>query len=734
MRSRLHFLTFTVIGILLLFTCTKPVHATVMTNKKIINIIYDNSGSMDGNNKWAYANYSLQTLVSLMNSEDELYITYMDKPESSQKVDLNHVEDAVKGVVSKVDDQGATPYESLDTALKSLKSIPADNKETQYWMVVLTDGAFYPDYGKAEKKVPQKVLQNKLYSLSRESMPNGSSLRVKYMGIGTDANTIKNQGENLTGTKAKNEKEITDTLGRIADQISGRLRVKPSDIQKIDDYTVEIRSDLPLYSISTLSQGSQAKVTSALAGKTSLNIDRNIVLKKPDSKHWTTTAPAPKGLKGNASVINNKDKTIPAGKYRIKFSEKIRPENLAVMYEPAIDLKIDAALSGAGKKVKNFSDLKKKDRIDVKVTPVNPDTGEEIPESTLPSSIRWGIDYEVDDKSIKHIDGRELRDISVEEGKNAIIAQMQIASLAPVIRAEEFTVKKPVVYGLTVNQPDKVEYRRTRLGPRGVKDPVTFSVTLDGVPATRKQISKKALEVEDVTITPHKDYKGLLKLLLKLSKKDASFALKQNGDGSFTLYPRRANLRAYLIQPGNYTVTVKLKGHDKVKAEGTVSIRAHLSDWIDLFILIIILLVLAYLIYLIFFKPKFSGEVIHFEAFRADEDMPGAGVRVVPMSASAHLHKITGITHPRRSMVRPGGMKNIPFFAADRTGGVYITKSTIESFDGFGVTAIDPEDSFDAVLASLSERGSVRVPEKRDLSSAPFYLYDETYLYQIKVR
>ena len=43
--------------------------------RKIVSVVYDDSGSMFGD-KWAYANYAMQTFCGMLNSEDQLYITY----------------------------------------------------------------------------------------------------------------------------------------------------------------------------------------------------------------------------------------------------------------------------------------------------------------------------------------------------------------------------------------------------------------------------------------------------------------------------------------------------------------------------------------------------------------------------------------------------------------------------------------------------------------------------------
>jgi hypothetical protein len=46
--------------------------------KKIISVVYDDSGSMwDANDSWAAANYAMQAFAALLNADDEMYITYM---------------------------------------------------------------------------------------------------------------------------------------------------------------------------------------------------------------------------------------------------------------------------------------------------------------------------------------------------------------------------------------------------------------------------------------------------------------------------------------------------------------------------------------------------------------------------------------------------------------------------------------------------------------------------------
>ena len=48
----------------------------LVQHRKIVSVVYDDSGSMDGD-KWAYANYAMQSFCGMLNSDDQLFITYM---------------------------------------------------------------------------------------------------------------------------------------------------------------------------------------------------------------------------------------------------------------------------------------------------------------------------------------------------------------------------------------------------------------------------------------------------------------------------------------------------------------------------------------------------------------------------------------------------------------------------------------------------------------------------------
>ena len=60
------------------------------TIKKVVSIVYDDSGSMKKKNEdWAYASYSLQNFMGLLNYQDELSVVKMSKPTQAISFDLS---------------------------------------------------------------------------------------------------------------------------------------------------------------------------------------------------------------------------------------------------------------------------------------------------------------------------------------------------------------------------------------------------------------------------------------------------------------------------------------------------------------------------------------------------------------------------------------------------------------------------------------------------------------------
>ena len=82
-----------VITLLTVSVMAVSVSAESLYIRKIVSVVYDDSTSMKAS-KWSNANYAMQSFCGMLNSEDQLYITYMsrsnkDDEQPPERVDLS---------------------------------------------------------------------------------------------------------------------------------------------------------------------------------------------------------------------------------------------------------------------------------------------------------------------------------------------------------------------------------------------------------------------------------------------------------------------------------------------------------------------------------------------------------------------------------------------------------------------------------------------------------------------
>ena len=110
------------LAVVMVFSITasvvKPASAESMYIRKIVSVVYDDSGSMGGD-KWAYANYAMQTFCGMLNSEDQLFVTYMSHSQAYSNYDPEEIDLSAGGIQDSVDDirghvdSGSTPFKAV---------------------------------------------------------------------------------------------------------------------------------------------------------------------------------------------------------------------------------------------------------------------------------------------------------------------------------------------------------------------------------------------------------------------------------------------------------------------------------------------------------------------------------------------------------------------------------------------------------------------------------------------
>ena len=395
---------------------------TGLAPKKIISIVYDDSGSMIGDATES-ANYAVQVFEALMGSGDELYITFMSDVEegkrTSQKIDLGNVDKAVSDFRTRQYNYHNTPLASVEVAMETLQKVHDNDPNTQYWLVILTDGDM-------DQTAPTKYqdLDSALLDIKGTPMSNGTPLHTYYFGIGDGAKTVTPDPGNQL--HAVSSPDIVPTLGDIANVISGRIKYGSNEVTFVDDHTVRVKSDLPLFSLSAFTQKSNAKVTGAECTdedgkKITLKVDRNVRVEG--------MPPNNQQLFGNVAVVNNGSKALPSGEYTITFSEAVDSSNTVLMFQPAISLEVEVKKGGTV--VTDFSTVTAGDDLEFRLVPIDMYTGKEIDPSRLPKGTTWEISW--DDGSGPHTSAGSSEKISgINPGDFTLGGSLSIPELIPI--------------------------------------------------------------------------------------------------------------------------------------------------------------------------------------------------------------------------------------------------------------------------------------------------------------
>lgn len=705
------FSLFLCLYILLNLLCDSVFAATgdeVRASKKIISVVYDDSGSMCGE-RWSYTDYAMQALIALLNEQDELYVTFMSDPYTAVSMDTSDLPSTIKRI-HDWSDCGGTPGEALDTARQKIGSINETDTTAQFWLVIMTDGGI---------SMPSS-LQDKLNSYKNNTMSNGTPLNVVYLGMGEAAQATEDKANHLHTFEADSDAEIISILQDIANLVSGRLNA--DQVSQIDSKTISVSSKLPLYSISILSQKSNAQVIGAKTSEEDLNIQRNLALDATDLK--------PNGfpvdtLYGNAAVINKQNskgelQVIPAGTYTITFSADVDINNMMVQVEPAIALK--AEISRTGVVIDDTSKLGNGDKVDIKIIPIVPGTDDVIPDSDLPKQISWNIEYEVDGTVIDSGSGTSLTGVTLTHGSNVVRGIINIPGYAPFVNEVYFNIAEITYhFGIRKQQPSGLSYKRSDMKHLNLSDSntVKFEITNDGKPLSKEEQKSigVSLQIDDISISPITDKN----LIYTAGNVDVKCKLVQNDDGSYSLIPScPAGVPILALEAGDYTVKVSVSMDDSIIETGEFTVVPSAEDAKDIPKIVIGLLIFLYIFYLLVLKKKFKGQTVHYDCWRVKDD--GTGYQV-GSTDSAPLGFFSGhfLLPTKACYVKFHGLKLV----ADSGGTVIVTGDSIaKAVVKYGASTDKPKKHLRTIESHLKptvKKDGQREASDQDLSSKPIY-------------
>ncbi|MEI6580036.1 MAG: hypothetical protein WCN92_11335, partial [Eubacteriales bacterium] len=375
--------------------------AESLYSQKVVSVVYDDSVSIhvNGSKNWSYANYAMQSFCGLLNKQDKLFITFLSDPDKPVNIDLSSDRQAAVDSIRTHSKAKGTPYSAIDNAYKVLNNVSGSNKNTQYWLVIITDGVFVK---KEKSKTSNEVLINKndlnskLKGIADKRMPNGSKIRITYLAIGQevispDPVIVKNISvypETGDGAIVSEEK-IVGVMSNIADKVSGRTRLAVNNITYLDEKTVKINSVIPLVNIAVLLQNSSATLLNAkIANGSSLSMEQSSSIRYPEVAGRTTDT----GLNGTVLLIGNSGTNIGAGTYILSFSEAIDKGALDIMFEPALEIQMKLYYQ-SGQEITNIDELLPTDSIYILYKIFESGTNKEITPDMMTVSVKYDLSY-----------------------------------------------------------------------------------------------------------------------------------------------------------------------------------------------------------------------------------------------------------------------------------------------------------------------------------------------------
>lgn len=426
--------------------------------KKNVSVVFDDSGSMAFDVRWAHANYALQTLVSLLDEGDLLHIHYMNRTQDDLDLvikkgqELNQLLETIRtSSIPDVQGAGETPIDSIRVGLDNLeKSEQLQQSGVTYdnWLILITDGNemtdtqgtklanYVTDTGFDSGYKWVGILDRAIVEILKDTEVKYSTVIMKIddskqdMLITSDMiNGPLIYKSAQVGDEFLEDKQIIQNMNDIATLISGRLEVTTKEQKKNE---VVIESNVPFYTLDLLLQDSRSEVTGILDAEGNpidIKID-NIPLKSPDS-----IIIGSKNLVSDTNLYGSEirltytgEEALKSGAYTIVFGESVESAKVTGFCYPAIQFIFDYYVNGQ-KVEKVFQE----DRVSLEFIPVRSGTKEVI--EKLPDNIQFSIDLRCGNQFISfdgnslHTNEFSIRSSTIEGSLTAQIPDVWLWSL-----------------------------------------------------------------------------------------------------------------------------------------------------------------------------------------------------------------------------------------------------------------------------------------------------------------
>ncbi|MGN0505289.1 MAG: hypothetical protein ACI4FZ_01935 [Lachnospiraceae bacterium] len=457
----------------------------------IVSMVYDDSGSMEGK-KGTYCNYTFQLFLSLFGENDELFITYMSKPNVSSNYSIHNNRQVRVDNLRVHENKIFTPISAVKTAYERLLNEDGGVNDT-YWLIVLTDGLFYDDQ---KKVVSQDQLDRYIESYANATMQNGNKVNILYVGIGDEVMFPNVEKENVNILHTKEPEDILNVLDYCGEVFSECIKVDNVDFIRysIKKNELHIESELPLQKVILIQHNTGEKeitVTGKDLQGTSLSQIEEVDIYHSYIDYDTGLK---ESLKGKVTYWEKEDDYILGG-IDFTFGAGIEQDDLMIYVQPAIELNIE--YYNAKNELVELNDCSLEDVLKAKLVVNRLDTGEKVAPSLVAK------EYE---GSILVTDSRKK--MRLAEGNGSVLIDISMVNEGMIITgnlsfSEAYTYRKTEPVALYKSEIDSAkEFLFERTGMVGNKEGMTLAITRNEIPFSRKDMSTMTLRFNMDSLPP----------------------------------------------------------------------------------------------------------------------------------------------------------------------------------------------------------------------------------------
>lgn len=415
------------------------VNAAEKQGGRIINVVYDDSGSMvktdDGKTipRWSQAKYSLEVFTAMLNENDKMNIYPMSYQGSLGYTLTGKDKNRVKTVHDMNSSFSNTPFAAVQSAGQDLMN---DSSGAEKWLVIITDGEF--DDGATPKTTVQTTIDSY----------NARGIKVAYLAIGNDATVL--DGDPASGfytEKASDGVDVLKKVTSIANQIFEHL-VLPDDYISGSNGKTTLTFDIPTKQIIVFAQGDNVKISDMQSNGQQIkaaeieNVKFSDVLPEnyPD-------AVVDNSLKGVVATFESGNEPYSEGTFEISVTGA---KTVEYYYSPGVV--VNADLLYGDKPVNENAELYSGD-YKVSMNFVNPLTGKKV-ESKLLSDVKFSL--AVTNNGNKQVIDSDSGNMSLAEGDVELLALAQLPGQVELSDKKDYVVlPEPISLGL---KTDKASY------------------------------------------------------------------------------------------------------------------------------------------------------------------------------------------------------------------------------------------------------------------------------------